>query len=169
MTAKAENLNFQIASNEQLHSHGLGGLIKSTLVIPGGGAFISETQKILINSSSSEPFILIVENQYASKRLIKTECNIYAPKSKQLETCATLGYMLQRAPSHNARYTSQNSHFIEWNGEAEGKSMKIGCSGSTANGASKTAGTKLSAKYILAQPKRSIGAKLGKAKTEKRC
>ena len=160
MISRASEMGFVAATDIQLASLGLAALRKTTLVIPGGGAFISETQQIMINPGQTEKLVLVVENQFAKKKHIKTECSIHASKSKHIETCATLGYMLERAPSHNTRYSQQNAHFIEWDGKADGSSMKVGCSGTTDDSDGKYTGTRLSAKYLHSPRDGTLGAKL---------
>ena len=160
MIRAANELGYKDASDIQLASLKLEALRKSTLVIPGGGAFISETQSIMIGPKSTNNLVLVVEDQFAKKKHIKTECSIHDSKSKQLETCTTLGYMLKRAPTSNTRYTSQNSHFVEWEGKANRATVRISCSGATQAQADKFAGTRIGAKYLHVKRAGTLGAKL---------
>ncbi len=167
MLARAKSSGYQNTTDGKLAELKQSSLRKTTLVIPGGGAFISETQEIMHSPDTKDPFLLVVEQQFANKRHIKTECNIFARQHEYLATCTALGYMLERAPSHNARYERKNAHFVEWSGQAAGKPLKINCSGDDGSDQSNFVGTRLSAKYLHVTHEPTIGAKLKKLASRK--
>ena len=124
---------FSDASDASLKAAGLLQLKKTVLEIPGGGAPVSETQKLMARSGDTGS-VLALEQRLEKSRPVSTYCKLYAASENYLEMCEALGKVIGRAPDANKKYKTGNAHFINWHVSLHGKNTRISCEapGSTA-------------------------------------
>ena len=125
MQDRATEYQFSIASDQNLLDLGLPNIRKRTLLIPGGGAHISETQKVSVNQDQQT--VLVTEEQFAKSDLVKSQCIIYTPFLKSIQPCVSLGFMINHSPVKNVRNIADNSHILTWQGHAHGIRLLISC------------------------------------------
>ena len=118
---------WKVASKEKLKKEDLGRLKKQTLIIPGGGAPVEETQNILIKSFEDENFILEISQRFDRKQLTTNTCTIYGKQSEFLKNCSSLGELIKRAPDQNTKYKESDAHFIGWNASLSNRPARIKC------------------------------------------
>ena len=138
---------FSEASDKDLQSLGLSPIRKTVFEIPGGGARVSESQKLLFHDGDVGS-LLSLEQHKEQKRLVSSSCKLYSADEDHLKMCETLGRVIGRAPDTNKKYKASNAHFINWHVSLNSKRVRISCENPGSSALPEFAGSILSVTYL---------------------
>ena len=123
----AQTGEWQPASQKSLSNEGLAKLKKTTLIIPGGGSPVEESQNIFAKSFEGQNIFLVVSERFDRKKLTTTTCTLYGKQDEFLKNCSDLGILINRAPDQNTKYEKSNAQFISWKAAISQKRARINC------------------------------------------
>jgi len=127
MAENAIQQGWSRANKVSLTKHGLTGIKKQILKIPGGGARVHESQEIFEKRFEENTLHLGIEERFDRDQLVSTQCSVFSQQEILLGVCAAIGNRLSRNPDTNRIYKNSGAHFVSWNASSQDRPVKISC------------------------------------------